>query len=75
VVTMPAIDLAIKMGVPKAANTMMLAALARTGVTRLQDAHLLAALDASFKNKPALVEKNRLLMREAEAWLDKNAAL
>ncbi|MDX9866425.1 MAG: 2-oxoacid:acceptor oxidoreductase family protein [Kiritimatiellia bacterium] len=75
VVTMPAIDLAINMGVPKAANTMMLAALARLGVTGLQDAHLLAALDASFKNKPSLVEKNRLLMREAEAWLDKNVAL
>ncbi len=72
VVSMPAIDLAIKMGVPKAANTMMLAALAKLGVTGLKNEHLIAALEASFKNKPALVEKNRLLLNEAEAWMDKN---
>ena len=75
VVSMPAIDLAIKMGVPKAANTMMLAALAKLGVTSLKNEHLIAALDASFKNKPALVEKNRLLLNEAEAWMDKNFRL
>mgnify|MGYP000847080505 FL=1 len=72
VVAMPAIDLAIKMGVPKAANTMMLAALAKLGVTGLSNEHLLTALDASFKGKPALVEKNRLLLSEAEAWMEKN---
>jgi Pyruvate/2-oxoacid:ferredoxin oxidoreductase gamma subunit len=72
VVSMPAIDLAIKMGVPKAANTMMLAALAKLGVTGLSNEHLLTALDASFKGKPALVEKNRLLLSEAEAWMEKN---
>ena len=75
VVSMPAIDLAIKMGVPKAANTMMLAALARLGVTGLKNEHLLTALDVSFKNKPALVEKNRLLLNEAEAWMEKNLPL
>ena len=72
VVSMPAIDLAITMGVPKAANTMMLAALARLGVTGLKTENLLVALDSSFKSKPALVEKNRLLFREAQAWMDKN---
>jgi 2-oxoisovalerate ferredoxin oxidoreductase beta subunit len=75
VVSMPAIDLSIKMGVPKAANTMMLAALAKLGVTGLKNEHLIAALDASFKNKPALVEKNRLLLNEAEEWMDKNLKL
>jgi len=75
VVSMPAIDLAIKMGVPKAANTMMLAALVKLGVTGLKDEHLLSALEASFKNKTALVEKNRLLLKEAEAWMDKHLAL
>lgn len=69
VVSMPAIDLSIKMGVPKAANTIMLAALARLGVTGLESAHLLAAMEASFKSKPALVETNRLLFREADAWM------
>ncbi|MDR2849390.1 MAG: 2-oxoacid:acceptor oxidoreductase family protein [Verrucomicrobiota bacterium] len=72
VVAMPAIDLSIKLGVPKAANTMMLAALAKLGVTGLSDAHLVAALDASFKGKTALVEKNRLLLKEAGAWLETN---
>jgi 2-oxoisovalerate ferredoxin oxidoreductase beta subunit len=72
VVSMPAIDLSITLGVPKASNTLMLAALARLGVTGLTREHLLEALDASFKKKPALVEKNRLLFGEAEAWLEKN---
>ena len=72
VVPFPAIDLALALGVPKAANTMMLAALARLGVTGLKRELLLEALDASFKKKPALAEKNRLLFREAEAWLEKH---
>ncbi len=72
VISMPAIDLAIKMGVPKAANTMMLATLAKLGVTGLENSHLIEALDASFKKKPALVEQNRLLLNEAETWMDTN---
>ena len=75
VVPMPAIDLSIKMGVPKAANTMMLAALMKLGATGLRNEHLLSALDASFKKKPALVEKNRLLLDEAQAWMEKNLPL
>jgi 2-oxoisovalerate ferredoxin oxidoreductase beta subunit len=75
VISMPAIDLSIKMGVPKAANTMMLAALAKLGVTGLKNESLQTALDASFKGKPALVEKNRLLLREAEAWMEENLKL
>lgn len=75
VVQMPAIDLSIKLGMPKAANTVMLAALAKLGVTGLCEEHLFEALDASFKGKTALVEKNRLMLREAEAWLEKNVAL
>ena len=72
VVVMRAIGLSLKFGVPKAANTMMLAALARLGVTGLKSEHLLEALDASFKKKPALVEKNRELFNEAVAWLEKH---
>ena len=72
VVSVPAVDLSIQFGVPKAANTIMLAALSHFGATGLSRDHLLAALDASFKKKPALVEKNRMLFGEAEAWLKKN---
>ena len=43
--------------------------------SRLSDQNLLSALDASFRKKPALVEKNRLLMKEAESWLEKNLGL
>ena len=71
-VVMRAIGLAQELGVPKAANTMMLAALSRLGVTGLKQEHLLEALDASFKKKPALIEKNRQLFNEAVAWLEKH---
>ncbi len=72
VISMPAIDLSLKLGVPQAANTMMLAALAQLEVTGLKREHLLEALDASFRKKPALIEKNRLLFNEAVAWMEKN---
>jgi 2-oxoisovalerate ferredoxin oxidoreductase beta subunit len=72
VVSMPAIDLSLNFGVPQAANTLMLGALARLNVTGLTSGHLLDALEASFMKKPALVEKNRLLFGEAVAWMEKN---
>ncbi|MBQ9432124.1 MAG: 2-oxoacid:acceptor oxidoreductase family protein [Kiritimatiellae bacterium] len=72
VVQMPAIDLSIKLGVPKAANTMMLAALMKLNVTGLKNENLLNALYASFKKKPALVEKNKELVKEAEQWIEDN---
>jgi len=63
----PAIRMAEEFGVPKAANTMMLAALKKFKCTGLSDANLETALVASFKKKPALGEKNRELLRQAEA--------
>ncbi len=62
----PAIRMAEEFGVPKAANTMMLAALKKLGCTGLSGESLEAALVASFKKKPALGEKNRDLFRKAE---------
>ena len=67
VVRWPAIRLAEEFGVPKAANTMMLAALKKLACTGLSGASLEAALVASFKKKPELGEKNRELLRKAEA--------
>ncbi len=72
VISMPAIDLSLKLGLPKAANTVMLAVLSKLGVTKLAGEHLRAALDASFKGKTALIEKNRIVLREAEEWFEKN---
>ena len=63
----PAIKMAEEFGVPKAANTMMLAALKKFGCTGLSGESLEKALVASFKKKPALGEKNRELLRLAEA--------
>ena len=63
----PAIRLAEEFGVPKAANTMMLAALAVFEATGLDRASLEQALCASFRKKPQLVDKNRDIFRKALA--------
>jgi len=63
----PAIKMAEEFGVPKAANTMMLAALKKFGCTGLSGESLEKALVASFKKKPVLGEKNRELLRLAES--------
>ena len=70
VVVWPAIRLAEEFGVPKAANTMMLAALKKLGVTGLSGDNLEAALVASFKKKPALGEKNKEILRKAEERME-----
>ncbi len=62
----PAIRMAEEFGVPKAANTMMLAALKKLDCTGLKGENLESALVASFKKKPELGEKNRDLLRKAE---------
>ena len=64
----PAIRMAEELGMAKAANTMMLAALRKFGLTGLSGDSLETALVASFAKKPALGEKNRELLRRAEAY-------
>ena len=66
----PAIKMAEEFGVPKAANTMMLAALKKFALTGLSGTSLEESLVASFKKKPELGEKNRELLRRAEAGAD-----
>ena len=65
----PALKMAEDFGVPKAANTMMLAALKKLGCTGLSGENLEKALVASFAKKPALGVKNLELLREAESRL------
>ncbi len=67
-----AIRMAEEFGVPKAANTMMLAALTHFKATGIGDGSLEKALCASFKKKPQLVEKNRELLAKALAALAGN---
>lgn len=63
----PAQEMAAGFGVPKAANTMMLAALASLGCTGLSRESLENALAASFRKKPELAAKNRVLFESALA--------
>ncbi|MGN0854918.1 MAG: 2-oxoacid:acceptor oxidoreductase family protein [Kiritimatiellia bacterium] len=65
-VVWPAIRMAEEFGMPKAANTMMLAALKKFGCTGLSGDSLENALVASFRKKPELGEKNKALLRRAE---------
>ena len=64
----PATAIAAEQGVPKAANTVMLAALAHLGAAALPRERLLAALDASFARKPKLIPVNRTVFDAALAW-------
>ena len=73
-VQVPATELAGKLGVPRAANTVMLAALATLGATGLPREQLLAALDASFAKKPKLIPVNRKIFEEAGAWCREHLA-
>lgn len=66
-VVWPAIKMAEDFGVPKAANTMMLAALKKLGCTGLAGDNLEQALVASFAKKPELGVKNLEILRKAEA--------
>ena len=61
-------ELAEQLGVPRAANTVMLAALAYLDATGLPRGKLLEALDASFAKKPKLIPVNRKIFEAATAW-------
>ena len=65
----PAIRLAEEFGIAKAANVVMLAALRKNSLTGVSPENLEAALVASFKKKPQLVEPNRAILHKAEAAL------
>jgi 2-oxoisovalerate ferredoxin oxidoreductase beta subunit len=64
----PAMRIAEDMGTPKAANTAFLGAMMELGLLGIPEADVLEALDASFAEKPALVERNRKVYAAARAW-------
>jgi 2-oxoisovalerate ferredoxin oxidoreductase beta subunit len=68
----PATELAEKLGVPRAANTVMLAALAYLNAMGLPQDKMLSALDASFAKKPKLIPVNRTIFDQATAWCRDN---
>ncbi|MDI9401104.1 MAG: 2-oxoacid:acceptor oxidoreductase family protein [Verrucomicrobiota bacterium] len=69
IVGVPAIEMARQMGVPKAANTALLGAMAALDLIPLPLEVLLDALDKSFKSKQAVAEKNRLVFDAACRWV------
>jgi 2-oxoisovalerate ferredoxin oxidoreductase beta subunit len=72
VMAFPAMKVASEAGVPKAANTALLGALTELGLLSIPEDIVLAALDESFAEKPALVEKNRKVYNAAKAWAAAN---
>ena len=71
-IAFPAIKVAGEAGVPKAANTALLGALVQLGLIDIPEDVILASLDESFAEKPALVEKNRKVYAAAKAWAAAN---
>jgi 2-oxoisovalerate ferredoxin oxidoreductase beta subunit len=69
-VAVPAASLAEQFGVPRAANTVMLAALAHLNASGLPRERLLEALDESFAKKPKLIPVNRRVFESALAWCE-----
>ncbi len=73
-IAVPATELARQNGVPRAANTAMLAVLAASGVSGIPEEAMLKSLDAGLRRKPALVEANRRVYAAARAWYVAHAA-
>jgi 2-oxoisovalerate ferredoxin oxidoreductase beta subunit len=73
-VAVPATDLAGELGVPKAANTVMLAAIAHLGAIGLPRERILQALDESFARKPKLIPINHKVFEAALAWCEAHLA-
>ena len=71
-VGMPATELAAASGLPRAANTAILAAMLHTGATGLPAEAVIQARDAALRKKPALIDKNRLVFDAAIAWCRAN---
>ncbi|HQN76108.1 MAG TPA: 2-oxoacid:acceptor oxidoreductase family protein, partial [Methanomassiliicoccales archaeon] len=72
VMAFPAARIAAEAGTPKAANTALLVALTALDLHGLPLEKVLAALDASFAAKPALVERNRKVFQAAFDWAKNN---
>jgi 2-oxoisovalerate ferredoxin oxidoreductase beta subunit len=66
--TFPAMRIAEEAGTPKAANTAFLGAMVELRLLDIPEERVLEALDASFAEKPALVERNRKVYAAARAW-------
>ena len=67
-IALPATDLADANGLPRAANTAILAALLYTGATGLPADAIINARDGALLNKPTLIDKNRLVFEASMAW-------
>lgn len=64
----PATDLAKQAGSEKAANTVMLGVLMGLGITKLDKAGFVAALEENFSDKPKLIPLNEKALDLGAAW-------
>ncbi len=71
-ITFPAAKFAADMGVPKAANTAMLAVLAATGATGVPEEAIVNAIEFALRKKPKLIDINRKIYAAAREWYEKN---
>ena len=71
-IAVPAMELATRQGVPKAANTVMLAALTHINALQLPETEILWAMNESFKKKPLLIDKNQAIFQSGVEWCRDN---
>lgn len=72
VYTIPAVDIAVECGSPKASNTAMLGAMSALVDTGLSDAGYEKALADNFAGKAHLVDVNLKVFEAGSDWVDKN---
>ncbi len=74
VIRVPAMQLAAELGMPQAANTVMLAAISASGAVALRRESLIESLEGSFRKKPGLATDNKAVFFKAEALMNQAAA-
>lgn len=71
-VSVPAVEIALKSGSAKAANTAMLGVILALGATGLSEKEFSEAVAESFADKPRLVEMNLAVLKAGVAWAKEN---
>jgi Pyruvate/2-oxoacid:ferredoxin oxidoreductase gamma subunit len=73
-VPVPATEMATALGVPRVANTAILAVLFESGVTDLPEVCVVRAIENGLRRKPALLEPNRRIFATARSWYREHSA-
>jgi 2-oxoisovalerate ferredoxin oxidoreductase beta subunit len=73
-VPVPATEMATALGVPRVANTAILAVLFESGITDLPEVCVVRAIENGLRRKPALLEPNRRIFATARSWYREHSA-